>query len=48
MLLTFVSCKANTDLNYTRDCVMVEIKVNRTVILPVVLYGNEFWTFTLR
>jgi len=27
---------------------MVEIKVNRPVILPVVLYGSEFWTLTLR
>ena len=27
---------------------MVEIKVDRTVFLPVVLCGSEFWTLTLR
>jgi hypothetical protein len=26
----------------------VKIKINRTIILPVVLYGCETWSFTLR
>jgi hypothetical protein len=26
----------------------IEIKINRTIILPVVLYGRESWLLTLR
>jgi len=29
-------------------CKYVKIKIYRTIILPIVLYGYETWSFTLR
>ena len=37
--------------NLSSSCLLskhLKIKINRTIILPVVLYGSETWSFTLR
>ena len=35
-------------LSYSTQSQSVKIKIHRTIILPVVLYGRETWSLTLR
>jgi len=41
----FLSCKANV---FQVAIQKLKIKIYRTIILPVVLYGRETWSLTLR